>query len=443
MNVGAHALVIGGSMAGLWAARVLADHFDTVTVVERDRLPTAPHSRAGVPQDKHVHVLLARGMLLAQEYFPGIADELAAAGAVRVNLALDSRTKMRGQWLQRFPSPYETYACSRVLFEHIIRGRVQRLPNVRFCEATQVTGLISDSARITGIQVTPKGENEAQPLLADFVVDAGGRTSQTPIWLSALGFGAPEETVIDAQVGYAGRRYRKPADFAEDWRIMLVGAEPPHKSRQGVIYEEEGGVWMVMLAGMLGDYPPTQDEAAFLAFAHDLEPDFHAAIAQAEPLSPIIGYRRTENRHRHYDRLDPWPERFVVLGDAAYAFNPIYGQGMTVAALSADALGRLLAEARELDGVAARFQRRLPQIVEPALLLATGADLEWVGKPANQPWTAKLQQWYLSRLLDAMPGDRVVHQAFSAVQHLLKPPTALARPGVAARVLGQWWKAKR
>jgi 2-polyprenyl-6-methoxyphenol hydroxylase-like FAD-dependent oxidoreductase len=251
--------------------------------------------------------------------------------------------------------------------------------------------------------------------------------------------------VIDAQVGYAGRRYRKPADFAEDWRIMLVGAEPPHKSRQGVIYEEENGVWMVMLAGMLGDYPPTQDEAAFLAFALDLEPAFHAAIAQAAPLTPIIGYRRTENRLRHYDKLDRWPACFVVLGDAAYAFNPIYGQGMTVAALSADAVGRLLAAARDLDDVAARFQRHLPRIVEPALLLATGAEPEWVGQPANQPLAAKVQQWYLSRLLDAMPGDRVVHQAFAAVQHLLAPPSALVQPRVAARVMARWlrWRAKR
>jgi 2-polyprenyl-6-methoxyphenol hydroxylase-like FAD-dependent oxidoreductase len=186
MKSAAHALVIGGSMAGLWAARVLADHFDAVTIVERDRLPTAPQSLAGVPQDQHVHMLLARGMLLAQAYFPGIADELAAAGAVRVNLARDSRTKLRGQWLQRFASPYETYACSRVLFEHIIRGRVQGLPNVHFCEATQVTGLVGDGACVTGVGALDKATGQPTPLPADFVVDASGRTSQTPAWLPRL-----------------------------------------------------------------------------------------------------------------------------------------------------------------------------------------------------------------------------------------------------------------
>lgn len=434
------AVVIGSSIAGMWAARVLADHFAEVIVLERDRLPTTPHSRNGVPQDKHVHVLLAQGTALAQKYFPGITDELSAAGAVHVNLSRDSRTKIRGQWLQRFSGPYETYACSRVLFEHILRERLRRLPNVQFAEETQVLGLVGDDGRVVGVTVQQKGSAATTTLAADFVVDASGRTSQNSNWLADLGYSSPKETVIDAQVGYAGRRYRKPADFAEDWRIMLVGAEPPHKSRQGVIYEEENGVWMVMVAGIMGDYPPTNDEDAFLAFVHSVEPDFHAAIAQAEALTGIFGYRRTENRIRHYEQVTPWPERFAVLGDAAYAFNPIYGQGMTVAAMSAVALGELLANSTGLDGVAPRFQQQLPTLVEPALLLATGADLEWIGHPGKQSPLARVRQWYLSRLLDAMPADRKAHEAFSSVQHLVKPPTALVQPGVVARVLWHWWQ---
>jgi len=442
MQSPSHALIIGSSIAGMWSARVLADHFAQVTIVERDQLPDAPHSRPGVPQDKHVHVLLARGLLLAQELFPGIADELAAAGAVHVNLSRDSRTKLRGQWLQRFTGPYETYACSRILFESIIRVRLQQLPNVHFAEEMQITGLLGNGHRITGVQARRKGADHAETLLADFIVDASGRTSKTPTWLPEIGFDAPEETVIDAQVGYAGRRYRKPTHVAEDWHILLVGADPPTKSRQGVIYEEEDGVWMVMLAGMMGDYPPTQDEAEFLAFAHTIEPAFHAAIADAEPLTAIIGYRRTENRIRHYDKVARWPERFVVLGDAAYAFNPIYGQGMTVAAVSAVALGEQIAQSSTLEPVAQRFQQQLPTIVEPALLLATGADMEWIGHAHKQSPLARARQWYLSRLLDAMHADRQVHLAFSSVQHLMQPPTALLQPNIVQRVLRYWWRQR-
>jgi len=438
-----HALVIGGSIAGLWSARILADHFDQVTIVERDRLPEGAQSRAGVPQDKHVHILLARGLLIAETLFPGIAEELASAGAIHLNLNRDSQTKMRGQWLQRFTGTSETYACSRILFESIVRRRLRSLPNLQFCDETQVTGLICDGERVTGINIQHKRAEGPESLSATLVVDASGRTSQILSWLPEIGYDPPTETVIDAQVGYAGRRYRKPANFAEDWRFMLVGSEPPTKSRQGVIYEEEAGVWMVMLAGMMQDYPPTQDEAAFLAFAQSVDPTFHAAILQAEPLTEIFGYRRTENRLRHYDQLARWPDRLVVLGDAAYAFNPIYGQGMTVAAMSAVALGELLAESNALDGLAQRFQQQLPKIVEPALLLATGADMEWIGYPPNQPRTAKLQQWYLSRLLDAMPADRVVHQTFSAVQNLIQPPTAFLQPQIVSRVLAHWWRQGR
>lgn len=442
MTTGTEAIIIGSSIAGMWSARVLAEHFAQVTIIERDHLPTAPHSRSGVPQDKHVHVLLARGLQVAQELFPGIAEELAAAGAIHVNLSRDSRTKIRGRWLQRFTGPYETYACSRILFESIIRARLRQIPNIRFRERSQVTGLVRDGARVSGVQLRDKERGATETYLADFVVDAGGRTSKTPTWLRDIGFAAPEETVIDAQVGYAGRRYRKPANFREDWRIMLVGAEPPTKSRQGVIYEEEDGVWMVMLAGMLGDYPPTNDDEAFLAFAHDLEPDFHAAIAEAEPLTPIIGYRRTENCIRHFEKLARWPERFVVLGDAAYAFNPIYGQGMTVAAMSAVALGEQIARSPDLDLVAQRFQQQLPAIVEPALLLATGADMEWIGHDYQRSFSDRARQWYLSRLLDAMPADRQVHLAFSSVQHLMQPPTALVKPGIMGRVLWHWWRGR-
>lgn len=433
------AIVIGGSIAGLWTARVLADHFARVIVIERDQLADQPQSRSGVPQDKHVHVLLARGMQIMRQLFPDIAAELQAAGAVHVNLNRDSRTQLRGHWLPRFVGPYETYACSRVLLESILRRRVRALPNVTFREGTQVTGLLAAGDRITGVQIYDKAEERADIVLAALVVDASGRSSKAPAWLTALGFDEPRETVIDAQVGYAGRRYRKPADYA-DWHILAIGAQPPDKSRQALIYEEEHGIWMVMLAGVMGDYPPVE-EAAFLAFAQTIAPEVAAAIQAAEPLTPIFGYRRTENRRRHYEALARWPDRLLVLGDAACGFNPIYGQGMTVAAITAVALGAALAKQRELTGLAAQFQRRLPQLVAPAWLLATGADFEWIGRPPSRNPVTRFTSWYLPKVLTAIPLDRTVHRTFSAVQHLMKEPTALFAPQIVGRVLYRTWRA--
>ena len=436
-----HAIVIGGSLAGLWTARVLSDYFGRVSVMERDQLPYEAASRAGVPQDRHVHVLLERGAQIAIQLFPGIEDDLMAAGANRVDLARDSRANVRGDWLSRFESGLVTYACSRVLFETVLRRRVAALPNVELCGGAQVQGLVVEGGAVGGVKVRWKDGRGVTEESADFIVDASGRNSKMPEWLQANGFDQPEETVIDVRTGYAGRRYKIP-DNPPDWQTMLISSKPPHKSRAGVIYREENGVWMVMLAGMLGDYPPT-DEAGFLAFAEDVNPEFYAAILSAEPVSNIIGYRRTENRMRHYEKLTRWPERLVVLGDAACGFNPIYGQGMSVSAMAALELGEHLERANgRLDGVAQGFQVGYPKIVEPAWLLATSADIEWLGGQEATSLPERFAGWYMPKVLSALPSDRAVHKAFLQVQNLIAPPTALFSPAIALRVFRHALRSK-
>ncbi|MBK8900144.1 MAG: FAD-dependent monooxygenase [Anaerolineaceae bacterium] len=428
------AIVIGGSLAGLWTARVLADHFEQVTILERDQLPTEVVSRAGVPQDKHVHVLLERGAQIMSQLFPGITDELLAAGANRVDLTGNSRVNARGQWLPQFQSGFITYACSRLLLESILRRRVAALPNVQLCGGAQVQGLVANNGVVEGVQVRWKDGREAGVETAAFIVDASGRTSKLPDWLPQIGYDTPTETVIDVRLGYAGRRYKIPTP-APDWDIMLVAAYPPDNGRGGLIYSEENGIWMVMIAGLLGDYPPTDDDS-FLAFARDVAPEFHAAIQHAEPVSNIIGYRRTENRFRRYDKLSRWPDGLVALGDAVCGFNPVYGQGMTVAAMAAVALGEMMAERNgRLTGLAQSFQKKYPKIVEPAWLLATSADLEWLGNEEATSLPERVAGWYMPKLLDAIPGDQLVHQTFIQVQNLVVPPMSLFRPNIAWRVL--------
>jgi 2-polyprenyl-6-methoxyphenol hydroxylase-like FAD-dependent oxidoreductase len=428
------AIVIGGSIAGLLAARALSDHFDKVTVFERDHFPDGPAFRPGVPQDRHVHVLLLRGARIMGRLFPGIEADLQADGARRVDLMRDSRSKIRGQWLPRYASDKVTYACSRVLLESILRRRVAALPNVDLCGGARVEGLVEANGRVTGVRVHWKERHETTAEPAGLVVDASGRGSKTPEWLAELGCGEVEETVIDVRLGYAGRRYRAPTDPAPDWSIMLIGQEPPHRSRGGLIYSEEHGVWMVMVAGILGDFPPI-DEAGFLEFAAGVDPEFHAAIRSAEPLTDGFGYRRTENRFRHYDRMRAWPDGFVAIGDAVCGFNPIYGQGMTIAALAANALAAALEKAGgQLDGLARRFQQVYPKIVAPAWLLATSADLEWLDRVTPPTPAERVARWYLPMVLDAIPADRRVQEAFMDVQNLVSPATALFRPAIALRV---------
>ncbi|HEX2324507.1 MAG TPA: 2-polyprenyl-6-methoxyphenol hydroxylase-like oxidoreductase, partial [Chloroflexota bacterium] len=263
-------------------------------------------------------------------------------------------------------------------------------------------------------------------------------------WLAALGFDEPEETAVTSFVGYASRLYARPAGAPQDWRLLGISATPPAGRRGAYLVPLEGNRWLVTVAGAGGDYPPT-DEAGFLDFLRGLpSPLLYQTIRKAQPLSPLSGYRRTENRRRHYERLRRHPEGFVVLGDAACAFNPVYGQGMTVAALGATLLGDCLREqppgpagsGPDLTGLAGRFQRRLARRTGTAWLMATGEDLRYpTTRGGTQSRAERLFTRYLDRVLAASTLSAPVHGAFLEVVHLLRPPVSLLRPDVVARVL--------
>ncbi|MDB5310297.1 MAG: monooxygenase FAD-binding protein, partial [Gemmataceae bacterium] len=341
-----HAVVVGGSLAGMLAARVLSDHFDIVTLLERDRLPVTPAARPGLPQGRHVHVLLERGRGAMERFLPGLTGDLVRAGAERLDATRDVAWMSPYGWYVRFPGDLLLLASTRDLIDWGVRARVAALPNVRIHQGAEVTGLVrgpGDGARVAGVRLRPRtADAEAgrggAVLAADLVVVADGRHSRLPDWLTALGYEPPEETVVNSFQGYASRLYRPPAGFQADWKSLYIQQAPPADPRGGLVVPVEGGLWVVSLVGGDGDYPPT-DEAGFLAFARSLRsPAVYEAIAAAEPLTPIAGQRATENRQRHYARLGRFPEGVVAVGDAVCAFNPVYGQGMTAAALGAEVL---------------------------------------------------------------------------------------------------------
>lgn len=437
-----HAVVIGGSMAGLLAARVLADHFARVTIVERDRFPATPSFRKGVPQSRHLHILLVRGRELLDQLFPGIVAELHAAGAADVEWPREVLWLSTAGWSARFTPGITLLSASRELIEWHVRQRVAALPGVAFREQCDATGLLAslDGRTVVGVRLRPRtGDRESreeEALAADLVVDACGRDSRAPEWLAALGYPAPRETVVDSFIGYASRYYVPPADTPLDWKgmILLATVENP---RGGGYMPIEGGRWLVTLAGSGRDYPPT-DEAGFLAFARGLRsPILYEALRRAEPLSPIVGYRRMENRLLHYERLRRRPERFVVLGDAVCAFNPAYGQGMTVAARSALVLDRCLRDQRarhrgdDLAGLAKRFQRALARSNALPWLMATGEDLRFPQTTGPRPGlAARLVQRYLDRVIRTSTDTPVVGRSFLRVAHLIAPPAELFHPRV-------------
>ena len=269
-------------------------------------------------------------------------------------------------------------------------------------------------------------------LEADLVVDASGRNSHAPAWLTSLGYAQVQESVVNAFLGYSSRVYMPPAGFEADWKGIVLTSRPPDSKRAGVLFPLNGGLWHVTLVGTGHDYPPT-DEPGFVEFARTLRsPVLHDVLADAKPVTSISGYRRTENQLRHFERMASFPDGFVVLGDAASAFNPVYGQGMSVAGLSALVLREWLQE----GGTSASFQKRLAEAVSTPWLLATSEDFRFPTTEGGRPGvTMKLMHRYIDRVIAVGTVDNVVLDTFIGVVHLVQPPSALFRPSILARVL--------
>ena len=427
LNKKHHAVVVGGGISGLLAARVLIDHCEKVTLIERDHYPAEPLSRSGVPQGRQVHTFLLRGQALLLDFFPSIQKHLLERGALAHDHGGESFYCYGGSC--HALAHLSGWLCSRLLIEWQIRQELlQMYPDIHFIEGYEVTDLLFDSttASVTGVLYRTRNTNESsglETLHADLVIDASGASSQAPDWLKKIGFAAPQETNVDAFLGYATQYYR-PRDQRELLRNKLIAIQATGESKRGgVAMAIEGGMWAVVLAGVKGDYPP-KDTDSYLAFAKSLpDPALYNVIKEAEPITPIYGYRYVQSRRRHYERVT-LPENFLLLGDAVCSYNPIYGQGMTVAVLEAKALDACLRHkyARHL---AHHFQRMVARITWTPWLLATVQDA-----PGNG-----IARWYLARLIAILPSNPRIFTLFLKVVHMLQPPAVLLRPAILLKVV--------
>lgn len=438
-SLGDHAVVLGGSVAGLFAARVLSDHFGRVTLFDRDELPADASGRRGVPQGAHFHSFALRGERLAESWFPGFSDGLRRRGAVGVELGPDFRWFHFGGWKTGLPSGLELTCLTRPEIEAELRTRVTALPNVRIVDRTDVLGLVAEQGRVTGVRVRGRADGAEDTVAAAFVVDATGRGAQTPRWLEAIGCGRPPESTVKVDVGYATRFFRRPPEGSVPWKVLFVVGEAPASRRLGIVAPVEGDRWIALLVGLLGDHPPADDEG-WMAFARSLpNPELADALAAADPLTSAATYRFPAHLRRHYERMPDFPDGYAVVGDAHCSFNPIYGQGMTAAALSVQALDGALRRAAASGGGLARFsaptQRAIAATVDGAWMMATGEDLRHPGVEGERPFGTALVNAYMARFMRATQRDPVLTAVLYRVVHMLAEPTALMHPAVAARVL--------
>ena len=434
-QIGDRAVVLGASMAGLLAARVLTDSYGQVTVIDRDELPEAPVHRRGVPHGRHLHALAARGQQALEELFPGLTAELIARGTPSGDLLANGRLYFSGHRLRQAPTGLVLLCASRPFLEGHVRARVRALPNLRFLDRCDVVGLATttEGRRVTGVRVLRRADGSAEEVLgADLVVDATGRGSRTPVWLDALGYPRPEREQVAIGLGYATRTYRLPPD-ALDGDLAILNAPTPQHPRLGALLRLEGDRWMLTLGGILGDHPPT-DPDGFLAFARTLQfPDICEAIRDAAPLDEPVAFRFPASVRHRYERLGRFPAGLLVLGDAVASFNPIYGQGMSVAALEARTLRRHLAQ-----GIAPpprRWFRDLARMLDVPWDMSAGGDLVFPRVEGRRTLRIRMLSAYLTRLHAAAAHETDLAGAFLRVAGLVAPPQSLLHPGIAVRVL--------
>jgi 2-polyprenyl-6-methoxyphenol hydroxylase-like FAD-dependent oxidoreductase len=436
-RIGEHAVVLGGSIGGLLAARVLADHFDWVTVIERDNLPDGISQRRGVPQGRHVHGLLSSGAQALDELFPGFLDELADDGAVVLESTGVPRASMTfgGHTMDLstpFIRPLTSYLSSRPFLEGHVRQRVRGIANVAILDGHDAVELVTAGVgRVAGVEVAAHDGGPRQAVTADLVIDAMGRACRTPAFLESVGYQRPAEDRNTIQVAYASQLLQIPADAVTE-RLFLIGAVP-ERPYGGALFACENNTWILTLAGMIGYRPPV-DRAGMLRFAEKFAPPaMMTALRAAEPLAEAVTYRYPASVRRFYERLPQFPSGLLVFGDAICSFNPVYGQGMSVAALEALALRDCLDKGPQ--DLAPRFFRAAAKPLGHAWQMASGADLALPQVEGHRPVSFRFANWYTERLLAATESDSVVTEAFFRVMNLVDPPAALMRPSIVARVM--------
>ncbi|MEV8037848.1 pyridine nucleotide-disulfide oxidoreductase [Streptomyces sp. NPDC086182] len=436
------AVIVGGGMAGMLAAQAVSGFVDEAVIIEPDDLPDTPAPRTGLPQARHIHILMAGGADAANLLIPGIVDDWTDAGAHRHTLTTDMVALSPEGWYRRWkPSHHFLMTASRDLLDWVVRNRVLKNTTVRLLPGRKVTGLLGTDRQITGVRHAPaRGRDSSQSpeLLADIVIDASGRASRATAWLDELGISGIPERSLDTGLTYATRIFRAP-EGAERIPVFNVMADPRAGNGQSAALAPiESGLWIASLAGIKG-HGPSRDPDAFVPFALGLR---HPLIGQllhdVEAVSDVAVNHSSRNRRYYFEKARVWPDGFVALGDSVVTYNPVYGQGMSVAARGALALQAEVERAGDVraPGLARRIQRAAARPAQAAWALAMAQDIHYTSAHGQTPsWTDRLASAFSSRLSRTATGSAFMASAVTDVTTMRKNATRLMRPDVIGAAL--------
>jgi 2-polyprenyl-6-methoxyphenol hydroxylase-like FAD-dependent oxidoreductase len=427
--------------------RVLADFFDQVIVLENDALPSDACPRAGTPQAKHLHILLAGGLQALSELFPGLGQDLAAAGAHLLKVTADYLWERPGY--DFFPARdfgIQSYSMTRPLLESVVRSKLASIRNIEIRQRCRALQLLTTENGTTVKGVTcVHADGAIEEILADLVIDASGSGQLTLDLLKALGLPAPEETTVGVDMGYATTILEIPLDAypdhggPPDWKMVLTLADAPGNRRGGVLAVVEDNCWIL---GLLGnhDAKPPEDEPGLLAFARQLRTStIYNTIKSAIRRAPISRYGLKASRWRHFERLEKFPAGLIPFGDTICRLNPIYGQGMSVAAKEACLLLELMKDAardgKSIGSVPDDFLAKAQPIIDAPWSTAVIPDLRDPLTQGERPADLGNALKFSATLLRLAYEDAAVHKLMFEVQHLLKLRSDLRQPEIVERVM--------
>ena len=443
LMLGQRAVVLGASLAGLLAARVLSERFAEVVLLERDELPQHAAARKGTPHATHPHGLLARGREVLEALYPGMTSSLVARGGLLGDLQREIAFDVAHRRLARGDAGVQGIAVSRLAIEAEVRLRTLALPGVRLIDGVDIQSPAHGAGeQIVAARYATRGDDRREErLAADFVIDCTGRGSRTPAWLAGWGYAPPKEEKVDVGICYTSAYFKRSGAFEFGKGIdvaAVICAASPELPRPAVLLAQESdanGVarWVIGVGGYAGDHVAATIEAMRERAVTIGSPEILRLTHEAEQLGDIIRYTFPSSLRRRYERLSRFPSRYLALGDALTSFNPIYGQGMTVAACEALALQEALSGG--LDGLHRRFFRAAAKIIDTPWQLAVGGDLAIPTVPGPRPFPVRLVNAYIARLQRVASSDALVSRAFLKVVHMLEPPSSLFSPAVLWRVL--------